>query len=91
MYIQVYGNSASRNSVCTKENLWRSFSKAKVKVVLVKVNNYSYKVQVKLHDSLQENFCYRQDVGVIPYKQLKAPKFLPYHKIPNSVASSFEC
>lgn len=58
-----------------EKNLWTSFTKAKVKVMLVKVKNDSDKVQVNLHDSSQETFCYRQDVGILPYKQLRAQNF----------------
>lgn len=61
--------------MCTEKKLWSSFSKAKVKVMLVKVKNDSDEVQVKLRDSLQETFCYRQDVGILPYKQLRVQNF----------------
>jgi len=54
IYIQVHGNSASRNAVCTEKNLWTGFSKAKVKAMPVKIKDDSDEVQVKLHDGLQE-------------------------------------
>lgn len=73
MYVQVHGNSASIKSLCIEKNLWTSFSKDKVMVV--KIKNGSDKVQVKLHDSLQETFNYRQDVVILPYKQPRAQDF----------------
>lgn len=61
--------------MCAEKNLWTSFTKAKMKVMLVKVKNDSDNVQVTLHDSSQETFCYRQDVGILRYKQLRAQNF----------------
>lgn len=47
-----------------------------VKVMLMTVKNNSDKVQVELLNSLQETCpLHRQDVGILPYKQLDAQHF----------------